>query len=88
MKVKIEEQGKLSGKFICYFHADDDQTYSLKFDLENWTDIKSNGLFGGSYIQILIPEIMHFMFNIEYDLDTEIARKVYKTLVEHGWEVN
>lgn len=88
MKVKIEEQGKLSGKFICRFHTDDDQIYSLKYDLENWTDIKTGGLFGGSYLQILIPEVTHLVFNHEYDLDVETARRVYKTLAEHGWEVN
>jgi hypothetical protein len=84
MKVKITEPVKLSGKYVCTF-TDDDQEYVLRYDLENWVNIKESGLFGGNYIQILLPEQMNLVLDHEYEIETKIARKVYDTLAKHGW---
>ena len=84
MKVILKEVGeKFSGKFKAEFQ--EKETHKLFFDLDDWKSIADNGIFGGTYISIKIPQRMNLNFEQEYELDIETGRKIYETLYKHGW---
>jgi len=86
MKVKINSDKDFDGIFIAEFTTDEGSTYKLYYNLDNWKDVKSSGLYGGKYLQVLGEETMHLEFSKDYVLDTEHARKAYTILCSIGWK--
>jgi len=87
MEIVITETSKLNGKFFCKFKENDGKEHFLQFNLDDWKSIETNGLFGGEYIQIFLPERMEIHIARPYTLEIEEGRKVYKTLIDNGWSV-
>lgn len=73
-----------NGEFKCCF-IDGDETYCLSYDLSKWDSIKDNGLFGGEYYETYRPKPLKIIFDKEYDISKEDARKSYEILFLNGW---
>jgi hypothetical protein len=90
MTIIVKELGEFSGKFTATFTEESGKEHILRYNLEEWQCAEKNGFFGGNYIQILLPELMHIYLNTVYKFSEEeidTARKIYRTLVQNGWKI-
>ena len=87
MKVTVfgDKNNNFDGKLLAQFVTDDNNKYYLKFDVEDWKDLKTNGAILQNKIETFFPESMILQFDNEYDMPVEYARKVYTNLVSNGW---
>ena len=73
--------GMLKAQFI-----NNNDNYELRFNLDDWHSTSTNGLVGGDFIKFLdLDQPLTMIFDQEYEVTIEDARKIYKTLFEHGW---
>jgi hypothetical protein len=77
-------KSSLSNVITCYF-IDDDKEYKLSYNLENWKNVATNGLFGGDFYESYAPRRAKLTFDHEYELEREEARELYETLYINGW---
>ena len=87
MKILIKgdaDQG-FNGIFKAVF-KNENESFSLSFDLDNWVNEASNGIISRNKITIIKPELMVLDFDQEYEFKTEVARKIFVYLKYNGWK--
>jgi len=85
VRILGDKQNNFDGILKAQF-INNNETYELKFDLDDWEDSPADGTIGGNYIQLISPTPITMQFDQEYELSIEDARKIYKTLSEIGWK--
>jgi hypothetical protein len=89
MKVIVlgDKHNGYDGKLSCLFQEDDEK-WSLHFDMDTWVDTATHGLYGGDYLEFYKPIHTKLEFDRSYEMGKEEARYLYKVLMHNGWDQN
>jgi hypothetical protein len=85
VKILGDKRNDYNGILVARFKTED-ITHELEFNLDHWHNQYEHGWIGGEGINIFYPEPMQLKFDMDYEVDTETARKIYTVLVQHGWK--